>query len=395
MATTTKQDYYETLGVGRKASVQELRKAYKRLARKHHPDLNPGDKVAEERFKRIQEAYDVLSDPKKRRMYDQVGFYSEQGMPPRWGSRPGQAPPDFDFSGYDFSNIFRGGAARGGRSAGTAGVGEGLRDLFSQFFSPRAAGVPEPAPARGEDLEYEVPVGFWEAIRGTVTRLYVPRHQTCQACGGSGTPGGGTAAAICPECRGSGQVTQAAGAMRFQLGCPRCRGTGKLPDTCPACHGEGRTPQSDSLEVRIAAGTQSGSRLRVGAKGNAGVGGGPPGDLFIVVRIEPHSYFRREGDDIHITVPITVSEAALGAKIEVPTIDGRALLRVAPGTQSGQKFRLRERGVLSARTRRRGDQYVEVRVQVPRIRDERSKEILRELSRLNPEDPRASLFTQE
>ena len=135
MATTTKQDYYETLSVGRKASTQELRKAYKRLARKHHPDLNPGDKVAEERFKRIQEAYDVLSDPKKRRMYDQVGFCSEQGMPPRWGSRPGQAPPDFDFSGYDFSNIFRGGAARGGRSAGTTGVGEGLRDLFFAVFS--------------------------------------------------------------------------------------------------------------------------------------------------------------------------------------------------------------------------------------------------------------------
>ena len=395
MATTTKQDYYETLGVGRKAGAPEIRKAYKRLARKHHPDLNPGDKVAEERFKRIQEAYDVLSDSKKRQMYDQFGFYSEQGMPPRRGSRPGQAPPNFDFSGFDFSNISAGGAAREGRSAGRTGFGEGLRDLFSQFFSPRAAGAPEPAPVRGEELEYEVRVGFWEAIRGTVTRLNVPRQQTCQACGGSGLAGGSAAAAFCPECRGSGQVTQAAGAMRFQLGCPRCRGTGRLPDICPHCHGEGRNPRSDSLEVRIPAGTQNGSRLRIAAKGNAGVGGGPPGDLFIVVRIEPHPYFRREGDDIHITVPITVSEAALGAKIEVPTIEGRALLRVAPGTQSGQKFRLRERGVLSARTGRRGDQYVEVRVQVPRIRDERSKEILRELSRLNPEDPRAGLFTQE
>ena len=394
MATATKQDYYETLSVGRKAGVKEIRKAYKRLARKHHPDLNPGDKVAEERFKRIQEAYDVLSDPKKRQMYDQLGFYSEQGMPPRRGSRPGQAPPNFDFSGFDFSN-FAGGAARGGRSAGKGGFGEGLRDLFSQFFSPHATGASEPASVRGEDLEYEVPVGFWEAIRGTVTRLHVPRHQTCRACGGSGTAGGSTAAAICPECGGSGQLTQAAGTMRFQVSCSRCRGTGRLPKICPGCHGEGRSPRSESLEVRIPAGAQSGSRLRIAAKGNAGVGGGPPGDLFIVVRIDPHSYFRREGDDIHITVPITVSEAALGAKIEVPTIEGRALWRVAPGTQNGQRFRLRERGVLSARTRRRGDQYVEVRVQVPRIRDERSKEILRELSRLNPEDPRAALFIKE
>ena len=395
MGNAAKADHYETLGVGRKASAEEIRRAYKRLARKHHPDLNPGDKRAEERFKRIQEAYDVLSDPKKRHMYNQFGVYSEQGVPPRWGSRPGQAPPNFDFSGFDFSDVFTGGTARGSRSSGMAGVGENLRDLFSQFFSVGSGGVAESAPARGEELEYEVRVGFWEAIRGTVTQLNVAHQQSCQACGGTGTAGGSTSAAICPQCRGSGQVTQAAGAMRFQLGCPRCRGTGKLRNICPGCYGDGRATRSESLEVRIPAGTQDRSRLRLPGKGNAGASGGPPGDLFIVVRVEPHSYFHREGDDIHIIVPTTVSEAALGAKIEVPTIDGPTLLRIPPGTQSGQKFRLRERGVLSPRTGRRGDQYVEVRVQVPRIRDERSKEILRELARLNPEDPRVGLFSRE
>lgn len=398
MATATKHNYYEVLGIGRKASAEEIRKAYKRLARKHHPDLNPGDKAAEDRFKRIQEAYDVLSDPKKRQMYDQLGYYAEHGVPPGGGPRPGQAPPNFDFSGFDFSNIFAGAApGRAGRAGATGGFGDSLRDMFAQFFAGAAAAGHAPTgPERGEDLEYEVRVGFWGAIKGTVARLNVQRYEKCHGCGGSGTLGGGTAPAICPECRGSGHVTQSAGVMRFQVNCSRCRGTGRLQSTCAVCHGDGRIARPDSLEVRIPAGTQNGTRLRIGGKGNAGIGGGASsGDLFIVVRIEPHSYFRREGDDIHVTVPITVTEAGLGAKIEVPTIDGRALLRIPPGTQSGQKFRLRERGVLSPRTGRRGDQYVEAQVQVPRVRDERSKEILRELGRLNPDDPRARLFTQE
>ncbi len=399
MPTAAKQDYYERLGVGRKASADDIRKAYKRLARKHHPDLNPGDKSAEARFQQIQEAYEVLSDPKKRQMYDQLGFYSEQGFPPGGGGRAGPAP-HFDFSGFDFSNVFGGAGAgrggppgRGGASSAGEGFGENLRDMFSQFFAGRGAAAAEPGPERGEDLEYEVHIGFWDAIRGAVTRLNVRRHEPCRACGGSGTAGGSAAAAVCPECRGSGNVTQTAGAMRFQLTCARCRGTGKLRNACGACHGEGRVARADSMEVRIPAGTQSGTRLRIAGKGNAGAGA--PGDLYIVARIEPHPYFRREGDDIHIAVPITVTEAALGAKIEVPTIDGRAILRIPPGTQSGQKFRVRERGVLSPRTGRRGDQYVEVQVHVPRVMDERSKAILRELARLNPGDPRARLFSQE
>ncbi len=391
MPTTTKQDFYDVLGVRRNASAEEIRKAYKRLARKHHPDLNPGDKSAEDRFKRIQEAYDVLNDSKKRQMYDQLGFYSEHGVPPG-ARRP--AAPDFDFSGFDFSDAFPGGP-RAGR-AGAPGFGENLRDMFSQFFSGAPAAGAEPTgPERGEDLEYEVHVGFWESIKGTVVRLNLHRYEKCGACGGSGTAGGSAAPAICPECRGSGHVTQSAGAMRFQMSCRRCQGSGRLQNACAVCHGDGRLSRPDQLEVRIPAGTQTGTRLRIAGKGNAGAGGGPSGDLFIVVRVEPHPYFRREGDHIRITVPITVTEAGLGAKIEVPTIDGKAVLRIPPGTQSGQKFRVRERGVLSARTGRRGDQYVEVQVHVPRVRDERSKEILRELAKLNPDDPRARLFTQE
>jgi molecular chaperone DnaJ len=182
--------------------------------------------------------------------------------------------------------------------------------------------------------------------------------------------------------------------MRFNLTCPRCGGSGKLRNACPACHGEGRTPHAETVEVRIPPGVQTGTRLRVAGKGNAGTLGAPPGDLYITVRVEPHPFFERQGDDIHIRVPVTVSEAGLGAKIEVPTIDGRALLKIPPGTQSGQKFRMRERGVFNARKNLRGDQIVEVVVQPPKVRDERTKEILRELAQLNPEDPRASLWTQ-
>lgn len=388
MPAGTKTDYYELLAVPRKASAADIRKAYKRLARKHHPDLNPGDKEAAERFRRIQEAYEVLSDPKKRQMYDQYGFYSEQGFAPGAGAPGGPAAPNFDFSGFDYSSMFG-----GGERAGRGGVTDSLRDVFSQFFSGRAAPGTETAPQRGEDLEYQARVGFWDAIRGTVARLNVQRHEKCQPCGGTGS--GSKTAAVCPECRGTGNVSQAAGAMRFQLSCPRCGGTGRLRNACPVCHGDGRVSRADPIELRIPAGTQDGSRLRIAAKGNAGAGGGPGGDLYIVVRIEPHPFFRREGDDIHISVPISVTEAALGAKVEVPTIEGRSLLRIPPGTQSGQRFRMRERGVRSPRTGRAGDQYVEVRVHVPRVMDERSKEILRELARLNPEDPRASLFEQQ
>lgn len=381
----TQQDYYATLGVPRSAGGEEIRKAYRRLARKYHPDLNPGDKAAEERFKKVQEAYDVLSDPKKKQMYDQYGFYSDSGFAA--GGPGGGRHPGMDFGGFDFSAFTSG----GGRTAADAGFGANFRDLFNQFFGGRSA-EPEAEPERGADLEYALNIDFWQSIRGTQVRLNINRHDVCPGCGGSGSGSGG--ASVCPHCNGSGNVNQMVGAMKFSLSCPRCGGTGRLKSSCTSCHGEGRVVRTEQVEVRIPPGVASGSRLRVAGKGNAGTLGAPTGDLYITVRVEPHAFFRREGDNIEIQVPITVSEAALGAKIEVPTIDGRALLKIPQGTRNGQKFRLRERGVENSRTGVRGDQIVEVVIQAPKANDERVREILRELARLNPEDPRAEIWSK-
>jgi molecular chaperone DnaJ len=384
-----KQDYYATLGLKKSASAEEIRKAYRRLARKHHPDVNPGDKAAEEQFKAIQEAYSVLSDPKKRKVYDQLGFYSDNASAGGSGGHPGAgAGFGFDFGGFDFSD-FAGGA--GGRpGGGQAPFGTGFSDIFSQFFGGRSRRPQRPEAKRGTDLEYALSVDFWQAIRGAQIRLNVNRHAACQACDGTGSAGGATGA--CPECKGTGSVSQTAGAMRFNLTCPRCDGQGTLRNACPQCRGDGRIMGSEAVEVRIPPGVSSGSRLRVPAKGNAGAGGAPPGDLFITIRVEPHPFFNRVGDDIHIQVPVTVWEASLGTKIEVPTIDGRALLKIPQGTRNGQRFRLREKGVMNSRKSRRGDQIVEVAVQALPAQDERTREILRELSELHPEDPRRALW---
>ncbi len=402
---TTTQDYYATLGVARGASQDEIRKSYRKLARKHHPDLNPGDKAAEERFKKVQEAYDILSDPKKRQMYDQYGFYSENGPGFGGGQQGQQHGPGMGFGGFDFSDIFnQAGGAGAGAGAGAGGArqqpgggfpggggGGGFRDLFSQFFG-RGQQPEQAAPEKGTDLEYALSIDFWQAIRGTQVTLRIQRHEVCPTCNGSGNAGGGTT--TCPECKGTGNVTQMAGNMRFNLTCPRCGGSGKLRNACPTCHGDGRIPRPETVEVRIPPGAQTGSRLRVAGKGNAGTQGAPAGDLYITIRVEPHAFFHREGDHIEIRVPVTVTEAGLGAKIEVPTIDGRALLKSPQGTQSGQKFRMREKGVFNSRKNARGDQIVEVVVQPPKVRDERTKEILRELAQLNPEDPRADIWAK-
>jgi len=383
-----KHDYYETLHVAKAAAQDEIRKSYRKLARKYHPDLNPGDKAAEERFKLVQEAYDVLSDPKKRQMYDQYGFYSENGVP-GGGAGPGP-PPGPDFGGFDFSEYFQSGAPGAGRrtSAGDTGSTGGFRDIFSQFFKGGAAEQPEPE--KGGDLEYGLNIDFWQAIKGSQMRLNITRYDVCGTCNGSGSAGGQTVS--CPQCNGTGQVSQMAGAMRFNLTCPKCGGSGKLKNACPTCHGEGRIAHTETVDVRIPPGARNGSRLRVPGKGNAGTMGAPAGDLYINTHVEDHPYFHRDGDDIHIRVPVSVWEAGLGAKIEVPTIDGRTLLKIPQGTQNGQKLRLREKGVFNARTNQRGDQIVEVAIQAPKVQDERTKEILREMAALHPEDPRADLW---
>ncbi len=410
MATTTKKDYYDILGVKKSASAEDIRKAFRKLARKYHPDVNPGDKASEEKFKTLSEANEVLSDPKKRKIYDQVGFYSDNidpataeayaragqtgggagGFP---GGFPGGAPDGgqgvhFDFGGFDFSDLMDNANAGRGRKSGGSG---GFRDIFGGIFGGgRGAAHAEEGPEPGTDLEYQVNVPFWTAIRGGVMRLNISRNDVCSHCHGQGSiesPG------KCPECGGTGQITQTGGRMKFNVQCPRCHGTGKNLSTCPTCHGEGTVTKTEPLEVRIKAGTRDGQRIRLSGKGNAGGHGGAPGDLYAIIRTGDHPIFRRDGDDIYLTVPVNATEAALGAKIEVPTIDGRALLKIPPGTQSGQKLRLREKGVPSAtKDGVRGDEIVEITVTVPMPRDERTKELLRELAKLNPEDPRAELW---
>ena len=403
MPSTQSKDYYAVLGVKKTATAEDIRKAFRKLARKYHPDVNPGDKKAEEKFKELSEANDVLSDEKKRKIYDQFGFYSDQidpaaaGAAARGGYRtasPGQAGGQgvpFDFEGFDFSGF----SGQGGRvdAAGpqTGGAGWGnLRDIFSGIFShgERTQQGPEP----GTDLEYQVNVDFWTAIRGGVTRLQVQRQEICATCKGKGTTGG---VQTCPECNGTCQVTQMGGRMKFNIQCPRCGGSGKVQNVCATCHGAGTVTRTEQIEFRIKPGTRDGQRIRLAGKGNAGVNGGAPGDLYLIIRAGSHPVFTRQNDDIYVNIPVTVAEAALGAKIDVPTIDGRTQLKIPPGTQSGQKLRMRERGVPSAaEDGKRGNEIVTVEIVVPKVQDERSKEILREFAKLNPEDPREPIWAK-
>ncbi|HEX4020262.1 MAG TPA: J domain-containing protein [Acidobacteriaceae bacterium] len=403
MPTQTK-DYYGLLGVKKTATAEEIRKAFRKLARKYHPDVNPGDKKSEEKFKEISEANDVLSEPKKRKIYDQFGFYSDNIDPAaaeaaaRGGYSSGSTSADgphqgvpFDFGGFDFSDFANASQQRGAKASSKTGSSSwgSFRDIFSGAFN---GGQREEGPQPGTDLEYQVNVDFWTSIRGGTVKLQITRKEVCPTCKGKASSG---ADSICPECDGSGQVTQMGGRMKFNLQCPQCGGTGKIHSACSTCNGEGAVTRTETIEFRVKPGTRDGQRIRLAGKGNAGTHGGAPGDLYLIMRIGSNPIFSRSGDDIHLTVPVTVSEAALGAKIDVPTIDGRAQLKIPPGTQNGQKLRMREKGVVSAtREGMRGDQIVEVQVVVPKVQDERSKEILRELAQLNPADPRAELLAR-
>ena len=421
MAATQQKDYYGTLGVKKTATSDEVRKAFRKLARKYHPDVNPGDKKAEEKFKEISEANDVLSDEKKRKVFDQLGFYSDSIDPAAaeaygrasggasagysggvaGGGTRGQGVP-FDFGGFDFSNFAgssgnaRGSAGSPQESAG-GGFGSSFRDIFSGMFSGGGEAGRQPrGPVAGTDLEYQVEIDFWTAIRGGVTRLEIQRQEQCGTCKGTGAIG---KPMECPECHGTGQVTQTGGRMKFNVQCPRCGGSGKVQSACTTCGGNGVLSRREPLEFRIKPGTRDGQRIRLAGRGNAGTEGASPGDLYLIIKIEQHKLFHRTGDDLHITVPVTAMEAALGARIDVPTVDGegsrpgRAQLKIPPGTQTGQKLRMREKGApVAAREGQRGDQIVQIKIVVPKVQDERSKEILRELQKLNPEDPRAEML---
>ncbi len=384
-----KEDFYQVLGVKRDAKPEDIKKAYRRLARKYHPDVNPGDKSAEERFKMITEAHDVLSDPKKRSIYDRFGQYSdnladaaERGGGP---AGAGRGAPGFDFTGFDWGNA--------ASSAPGGGAGSSFRDIFADLFGGAAAGgkterePPRPMPQRGADIEMPLALSFEEAVTGMTTNITVNRSEQCSRCNGAGDAGGPLV--VCPTCKGSGQVQRAGGRLRFAQECPDCAGTGKRRTPCALCHGKGTLPKTETVKVRIPAGVDTGSRVRIPGKGEGGRLGAPAGDLFIITNVGRHQHFTRKGDNIYVTIPLTVPEAALGAKIEVPTVEGKAQLRIPPGTQSGQKFRLRERGVPSLRNpQARGDQFVEVQVILPKVISEETKDLLRRYAQMNPENPR-------
>ncbi len=383
-----KKDYYQILGVKKDAKADEVKKAYRRLARKHHPDVNPNDKISEDKFKEVQEAYDVLSDEKKRKVFDRFGYYADNldaDSPFAGGAHaggPGNA--GFDFSGFDFS---------GGQTGGSGG--SSFRDIFSDLFSGGGSGAsartqPEPPramPKKGRDIEIPLALSFEESFTGLTTNITVNRSEQCSRCQGAGDTGGPVV--TCPTCKGSGQVMRTGGRLQFSQACPDCEGTGRRREPCSVCHGKGVTPRTEQVKVKIPAGVDTGSRVRIPKRGHGGRLGAEPGDLFILTNVGKHKFLERKGDNIYINVPITVPEAALGTRIEVPTVEGKAQLKIPPGTESGQKFRLRERGFSSLRNPSlRGDQFVEVKIALPRVISEETKEVLREFERLNPENPR-------
>jgi molecular chaperone DnaJ len=368
------KDYYQILGVPKGAALAEIKKAYRKLARKYHPDLNPGDKSAEAKFKEIQEAYSVLSDAKKRTQYDQYGFAGD--MPP--GAGPGGRGGQAGFEGFDFSDY--------GSSS--------FRDLFDNLFGGAGAWAPgqaETGRQQGEDLDYAMRISFEDAIRGVQTRIRLGRLVTCDRCGGQGRISG-TGQGVCPTCKGSGRTTMQRGFMRFSGVCPTCGGSGRSRgDLCPACAGEGVVQKSELIAVRIPAGVDTGSRVRIPGRGNAGRNGGPPGDLYISIEVAPHPLYRREGGNITVKMPITVPEATLGAKIEVPTLWGKTTIRIPPGTKSGQKFRIKEQGAPILGRNTRGDELVEVAIVPPPFGDQRVRELMKELERLSGPNPRDSM----
>lgn len=352
-------DFYLLLGLERGATLNDIKRAYKRLARRYHPDINPGDRVAAAQFRQIAEAYETLSNPDRRRRYDVHG--------------PATTAEDartFGFEGFDFSVRVE------GADAPTFG------DLFAEVFQQRAAARP---PERGADLHDTIELTFEEALTGGPRSVSVTRQVHCQACRGAGRLP--VAETRCTYCHGTGAVTSARGHMVFSKACPHCGGQGRHGQTpCPSCGGRQLERRAETLVVNVPAGLADGARVRVPSKGHAGPNRTETGDLYITLKVRPHPVFRREGDDLHMTLPLAIHEAALGARIDVAAPDGPARLRVPPGTQTGQRLRLRGRGVASPRDGRRGDLVAEVRLALPRLLDERSKELLREFGRINGTD---------
>ena len=362
----SKRDYYEILGLSKGASEDEIKKAYRKQAMKHHPDRNEGNKDAEGRFKEAKEAYEILSDPQKRAAYDQ---YGHAGVDPSMGGAGGGGFRDFSDAFSDiFGDIF-GGSGGGGRS---------------RVY-------------RGADLRYNLEISLEEAARGTETKIRVPVLSECEQCHGTGAKTG-TEPTTCPTCAGHGQVRMQQGFFSVQQTCPRCHGSGRvITDPCTNCQGEGRVKQHKTLSVRIPAGVDQGDRIRLSGEGEAGVNGGPPGDLYVQVYLKDHQIFRRDHDDLHCELPISFAAAALGGEIEIPTLDGHASIKIPSETQTGKVFRLRGKGIKGVRSQHPGDLMAHVVVETPVNLTERQKELLREFESCcsdheGKHNPRAKTF---
>ncbi|MCX8145886.1 MAG: molecular chaperone DnaJ [Azovibrio sp.] len=349
----SKRDFYEILGVNRDASEDEIKKAYRKLAMKYHPDRNPDSKEAEEKFKEAKEAYEVLSDPQKRAAYDQ---YGHAGIDPQAGFG-------------------------GGGGAGFGSFADAFGGIFDEIFGGRSGGRANIY--RGADLRYNLEISLEQAAHGTETKIRIPTMEACETCHGSGAKPG-TQPITCPSCGGSGQVRLQQGFFSIQQTCPKCHGTGRfIPDPCPTCHGAGRVKQHKTLAVKIPAGVDEGDRIRLAGEGEHGVNGGPPGDLYVQIHLKPHPVFTRDHNDLHCEMPISFTTAALGGEIEIPTLDGAAKIRIPPETQTGRIFRLRGKGIKGVRSHHHGDLLCHVVVETPVNLTERQKELLRELEEIS------------
>jgi molecular chaperone DnaJ len=364
-----KRDYYTVLGVNRDASDEDIKKSYRKLAMKFHPDRNTDDKGAEEKFKEAKEAYEVLSDEKKRAAYDQFGH-----------------------AGVDPSAGFGGG--RGGPGAGPEGFGgfaDAFGDIFGEIFGQQRGGGGGRGSGvyRGADLRYNLELSLEDAARGTDAKIRIPAMEECETCKGTGAKPG-TQPKTCTTCHGRGEVRVSQGFFSIQQTCPTCHGTGKIiPEPCTACHGAGRVKKYKTLSVKIPAGVDQDDRIRLAAEGEAGVNGGPPGDLYVVVNLKPHSVFQREGADLHCEMPISFATAAMGGEIEIPTLEGHAKIKVPAETQTGQVFRLKNKGIRPVRGSVTGDLYCHVAIETPVKLTARQKELLREFESINLQDPAA------
>lgn len=375
-----KRDYYEVLGVSRSASDADLKRAYRRLARKFHPDVNPGDHSSEAKFKEISEAYQILTDPQKRAAYDQFGHAAF--TPPSPGS-PGAG------AGWP-----------GGVRYETVNVGDlgdlGLGDIFEEFLGKSAGGrrtrIRHDEPVRGADSYQSLTIDFKDAYTGKTVEMEFLRRVTCTKCGGTRAEPGHPPK-TCPDCKGAGQKAVQRGFITMAQPCNRCGGKGTvITNLCTQCSGRGYTSRMERVSVRIPAGVDTGSKVRLTGKGEPGENGGPPGDVLINVEVRTHPPFERRGDNTYINLPITFAEAALGAEVEVPTPGGLVMMRIPPGTESGRQFRLRGRGFPHVNSVGSGDLFADIRIVVPRSLDMKSRELVRELTRLNPQNPRLDML---